>query len=166
LNPLGLVSKDGMLYLVATEWNYKDPTHYALHRFVSAECSENVALVPDGFDFNRYVGEQEAFGYPESSDPIALEVLVSQDIANHLSERPLSKDQKIALLSEDQCRVTATVSDTQELRWWLRGFGAQLEVLKPATLRKEFKADALDLAEQYSARAPRSPKSPTVESVP
>jgi predicted DNA-binding transcriptional regulator YafY len=34
--------------------------------------------------------------------------------------------------------VEATIRDTQELRWWLLGFGDAVEVLALAHLRKEF----------------------------
>jgi predicted DNA-binding transcriptional regulator YafY len=35
-------------------------------------------------------------------------------------------------------RLQATVPDTAQLRWWLRGFGSEVEVLEPSAIREEF----------------------------
>ena len=40
----------------------------------------------------------------------------------HLLESPLSKDQ-IVMDLDDEYEITATVVDTEQLNWWLRGFG-------------------------------------------
>jgi predicted DNA-binding transcriptional regulator YafY len=42
-----------------------------------------------------------------------------------------------------------TVLDTAQLRWWLRGFGPDVEVIEPRALRDEFSADARKLAARY-----------------
>jgi predicted DNA-binding transcriptional regulator YafY len=49
--------------------------------------------------------------------------------------------------------VQATVADTQQLRWWLLGFGDKVEVLGPAGLRAEFAALAARLAARYGQAA-------------
>jgi predicted DNA-binding transcriptional regulator YafY len=41
------------------------------------------------------------------------------------------------------------VLDTQQLRWWLLGFGDGVEVMKPAKLRREFRDMARGMAEIY-----------------
>jgi predicted DNA-binding transcriptional regulator YafY len=35
-------------------------------------------------------------------------------------------------------RLQATVPDTAQLRWWLKGFGNEVEVLEPTAIREEF----------------------------
>jgi len=42
------------------------------------------------------------------------------------------------------------MQDTSELRWWLLGFGDQVEVLKPASLRKHFARMAANMATAYA----------------
>ena len=37
------------------------------------------------------------------------------------------------------------MEDSHQLRWWLKGFGAQLEVPEPQALRQEFKEMAASL---------------------
>ena len=45
--------------------------------------------------------------------------------------------------------ITATIVDSLQLRFWLNGFGADLEVLEPAELREEFAETARRLANTY-----------------
>lgn len=46
--------------------------------------------------------------------------------------------------------VTASVHNSLQLRWWLRGFGAAVEVLEPVELREAFRAEAEELARRYA----------------
>jgi len=42
-------------------------------------------------------------------------------------------------------RVTATVRDTLQLRWWLLGFGEKVDVIIHETLREEFAETAREM---------------------
>jgi predicted DNA-binding transcriptional regulator YafY len=42
------------------------------------------------------------------------------------------------------------VLDTLQLRWWLLGFGDQVEVVAPKSLRQEFAETARNMAGYYS----------------
>ncbi len=150
LHPYGLVVKDGLIYLVAAAGNYDKPVHYALHRFVSARLLDEPARIPGGFDLDAYLHEQQAFGYPAAAAPIGLVLSVDASIAQHLRERPLSRDQIITALDGGRSRVEATLVDTAELRWWLLGFGGSVEVLQPASLRRELAAELARAAKQYA----------------
>ncbi len=154
VNPLGLVFKEGIAYLVCTLWNYTDIKQLALHRFQQVEVLQTPAMVPEGFELGRYIQEGE-FMY-SVGEQIRLEAIFNREAAFHLHETPLSADQMITDLDEARAIVRATVHDTAELRWWLLGFGAQVEVVVPVTLREEFREMALGMAALY--RAPKSVK--------
>ena len=55
-----------------------------------------------------------------------------------LQEAPVSVDQKIHKQKDGLFELTATLADTFQLRWWLRGYGDEVEVLAPEALRQEF----------------------------
>ncbi|MHB8743861.1 MAG: helix-turn-helix transcriptional regulator [Sulfuricaulis sp.] len=137
LHPLGLVHRAGVLYLVATAEDFSDPRQWALHRIKTAKMLDVQAIAPEGFDFDRYVETEKAFEFP-TGKKIRLELIVSEWLARHLSESRLSTDQKIVPLDnkEGRSRVTATVMETQQLEWWLRGLGGHVEIKLPKTLRK------------------------------
>jgi predicted DNA-binding transcriptional regulator YafY len=51
--------------------------------------------------------------------------------------------------NEDNVLLRATVPDTLELRLWLRGFGDEVVVVKPDSLRQEFREVANNLRDYY-----------------
>ncbi len=147
INPLGLVLKDGLIYLVCSMWDYPDIRLLTLHRMLKAEVMDKPVSIPDRFNLDAYIASGEldfAIG-----GTIKLKALFSRDAAFHLAERPLSDDQTIAEQKDGRMLVTATVQDTSELRWWLLGFGDQVEVLSPAELRDEFTHVARSMLSQY-----------------
>ena len=147
INPLGLVVRDGILYLVATLWNYTNPVQLAVHRLEAAWLRDEPVHWPEGFDLDGYIAEG-GFRYPESGADLHLRVRFSPEAAFHLYEVALSADQALEE-TEAGVELTATVQDTQELRWWLLGFGAQVRVLEPAGLAREFAAIAERMAAAY-----------------
>ena len=113
----------------------------------SAELLDTPVQPPQGFALKDYVA-QGAFAYPVGSD-IKLVARFEKDAAFHLTETPLSADQKMQDDGDDHVRITATVQDTQQLRWWLLSFGAKVEVQAPKALRVEFAKTAAKLAKHY-----------------
>jgi len=54
LNPLGLVVKGGIAYLVCTFWQYPDIRQVVLHRVHRAEVLDVSINMPEGFDLDRW----------------------------------------------------------------------------------------------------------------
>jgi len=136
INPLGLVFKDGITYLVCSMWDYQDIRLLTLHRIQEAQVLNKPVSVPSGFDLDVYIASGElAFAIGGN---IQLKIIISSDAAFHLGERALSDDQSISEHSDGRMLLTATVQDTNELRWWLLGFGDQIEVMEPIALREYF----------------------------
>jgi len=150
INPLGIVTKEGMTYLVCTLWDYTDIRQLAVHRIQAAELLEEEAGSIDGFSLEKYVHEESAFGFLDSTRPIRLKALFSEGAAFHLTERKLSEDQVLKETADGRVRLSATVADTAELRWWLLGFGEGVEVIGPKSLRNEFMEIVKSMARLYS----------------
>ncbi len=134
VNPLGLVARGSLLYLVSTLWDYQDIRQLALHRVLSAMPTEKPVTHPDGFDLDKYI-ESGEFQYPVGPI-IELKARFIRAAAAHLYETPLSEDQVIKSFDRDHVLVTATVRDSSQLEWWLRGFGPTAMVIEPAHLRQ------------------------------
>jgi len=148
VHPLGLVLRDQVAYLVCTLFNYSDVLQLVLHRMLAVELLDDDAVRPEGFSLQSYI-EGAHFDYPEGG-LIPLQVLFAPASAAHLSETKLSDDQRIEPAPDGRMRVTATVPDTQQLRWWLLGFGDRVEVVGPPALREEFARIAENLARRYA----------------
>jgi predicted DNA-binding transcriptional regulator YafY len=88
VNPLALVFKGSIAYLVCTLWNYTDIRQLALHRLQRAAVLEAPATVPAGFDLDYFLQDGE-FSYPVGQ-PIRLGAIFSQGVAFRLYEMPLT----------------------------------------------------------------------------
>lgn len=148
INPLGAVFRQSVVYIVATLWDYDDVRQLALHRFSEARLTDARARRPRGFDLDDYI-QQGAFGYPASDDRIRIRVLFDAGTAHHLYETPLSSDQALAPAQDGRVELTASVPDTEDLRWWLLGFGAGVEVKSPARLRRAMSQTAQAMSGLY-----------------
>ena len=135
-HPLGIVQRGAVTYLVARLYDYTDIRLFAVHRIQAAKVLDQPANTPEGFNLSQYIS-QGAFGFEESG-AIKLIVRFKTAAAEHLWETPLSLDQEIVPDQSGWVRLQATVPDTAQLRWWLKGFGGEVEVLEPTSLRDEF----------------------------
>ncbi len=136
LNPLGLVLRDGAVYLVCTYWDYDDVRHLPLQRFRQAVVSAAKRRTPKGFDLDEYI-ESGELGFQVGKKPVRLVARVHPEVARTLEETPLSEEQVLRAESDGWSKVTAEVADTLMLRGWLMSYGPRLEVLRPAQLRRQ-----------------------------
>jgi len=137
LNPLGLVLKDGISYLVCSIWDYTDIRLLTLHRIQKAEVLDAPTDAPKGFYLDEYIASGELDFVISGS--IKFKAIFSKEAAFYLEERPLSDDQCMTDYTDDKVMLTATIHDTSELRWWLLSFGDQVEVLEPKEMRSDMK---------------------------
>lgn len=151
INPLGAVFRQSVVYIVGSLWNYDDVLQFALHRFTAASMMNTKAKRPRGFALDDYI-QQGALGYPASNDKIRLKVLFDAAIAHHLYETPISSDQALAPRKDGRVQLTASVLDTEDLRWWLLGFGDGVEVKSPARLRKEMARTVQAMSRLYRSQ--------------
>ena len=147
IHPLGLVQRGPVIYLVATLFEYEDIRTLALHRVSSAKKLDTPARIPPDFNLRQFIG-QGAFDIIEDGQLMKLEVRFAPEAAQHLLETPLSKDQEF-IQEDESVLIKATVANTQQLRWWLRAFGEQIEVIQPRDLRREFSRTAKAMRRRY-----------------
>ncbi|MHB8424578.1 MAG: helix-turn-helix transcriptional regulator [Gammaproteobacteria bacterium] len=150
INPLGIVVRAPVIYLVCTLFDYTDIRQLAIHRLSRGRLLDKRVKKPKDFNLDAYI-ESQAFDMPSGKN-IQLRALFDSGAAFHLHETPLSTDQKIVERSDGRVLLTATVQNTAQLHWWLLGFGAQVEILGPTFLRKEFRQVSLDMQNIYRRR--------------
>ena len=110
VNPLGLVFRGTVTYLVVTLNDYQDIRIMSLHRFVDAIATEQASVVPDGFNLDSYIKEGR-FDFL-IGDSIDLEMIISADVAIHLNESQLTDNQQITELDNGCSLFKARVRDT------------------------------------------------------
>lgn len=154
IHPLGLLSRGPVLYLICTLFDYGDVRQLALHRLFSPMEIDMSAREPAGFDFQQYV--KTVARLFESNGKIRLVAHFEAPAAEHLREMPISEDQTWRELGDTgKVEISATVEDDQTLRWWLLGFGSQVEVFSPRALRKWMLTESTLSFENYLPRSER-----------
>ena len=118
--PLGLAQQGPRLYLACRFRDYENERSLALHRIVSATASTLTFERPKGFDLQQY-DDDGRFGFGEGQR-IRLSFSIDKQAGFHLLESPLSLDQDVKEVG-NQYEISATVVETAQLEWWLRGFG-------------------------------------------
>jgi predicted DNA-binding transcriptional regulator YafY len=148
LHPLGIIMRGAVSYLVATTWDYPDIRLYALHRFGEVQIMDVHVKTPKGFNLDQAI-ENGIAHFAIQGTPIQLEIRCSEWVALYLNETMLSADQQMTPEENGWMHVTATVNDTWQLRWWLMGQGAGLEVCAPQNVREDIRLELLNAAKQY-----------------
>lgn len=117
--PLGLAQQGPRLYLVCRYKGFDNERSLALHRIVSAQATAFTFERPKEFDLRKY-DDDGRFGFGDGKR-IRLTFQITKEAGYHLLETPLSTDQQVKEL-ENHYEITATVVDSAQLEWWLRGF--------------------------------------------
>ena len=100
--------------------DYADERSLALHRIDAALAGAIPFERPKDFSLDKF-DDDGRFGFGEGKR-IALRFRITKGAGQHLLESPLSADQKVKDMWEGY-EISATVVETEQLRWWLRGFG-------------------------------------------
>ena len=151
IHPLGIVFRDGVVYLICLRDGREGIAQMALHRMQSAAPLDAPARRPVDFDLQRYV-EDGGLDFKLARQPLDVELMLDSATAVHLAETPLSDDQRMTGTAGRRTRLRASVADTAQFRWWLLGLGDQVEVISPPALRDDI-AGRLDRAlAQYRDR--------------
>lgn len=125
--PLGLAQQGPRIYLVCRYRDYDNERSLALHRIISAESSAQHFDRPKNFNFKKY-DDDGRFGFGQGKR-IKLSFQITKNAGYHLLESMLAEDQQVVEL-KDGYEITATVVETAQLEWWLRGFGDAVKRIK------------------------------------
>lgn len=146
LNPLAIVQRGQVTYLIATADGYTDVRQYAMHRFHEAEKLEASCQGLQDFDLQAYLNSDALqFGKLEK---ISLKAWVSAHQARLIGETPLSEDMQLTQ-QDDGFVVEATVSNTWQLQWWILSQGAGIVVHEPLVLRQKISEMLRQAASAY-----------------
>lgn len=164
VSPLGIVCKNGQVYVVGVLGLGDPPKPYALHRMANAVCLPNKpAVTRHDFDLDKYIDETHQFSFPldPRATPVVLRLRVHKDAIYHFRERKLTPDQTEAPDPKDGqwFIVSAKVPVTTQLVPFLLSMDHWVEVLDPQEVRAETARRAHGMSAHYcEAPAPGSTK--------
>ena len=135
VHPLGIVLRGQISYLVCTIFDYQDIRMLPIHRIGHAEMLNEKSHRPDKFSLQEYANSS-VFGFNDNG-LINITLKFTQDAGQHLFETPINNTQTIEETNDGKILVHAKISDNAQLRWWILGFGGQVEVIEPDSLRQD-----------------------------
>lgn len=150
INPLGIVLQGVVHRLICTMDDSPEvPRHLPIHRFKRAKLTCNKLKKPKNFDLDNFIKSQN-IGFLINEKPLNLVAIFQPMAGFHLTETPVAEDQELRQMKDGSYQLKATLPDTSQLRWWLLGFGQQVEVISPKKLRNYFKEIAHKLHNIYT----------------
>ena len=146
LNPLALIQRGQVAYLIATAQPFTDVRQFAVHRFRALSMLDSPAQGLELFNLQDYLrSDALQFG---SAEKIGLQAWISDNLARRLRETPLSTDMQLTAQDRGH-RLEATVSNSWSLRWWLLSQGSELIIEGPPALRQLIAETLSNAAAQY-----------------
>ena len=102
--------------------------------------------IPEDFDIEKLLGSGWGVMWGES---IEVKLKFSPDVTRRVKETTWHQSQQIQDLPDGSCILTLQVGSTLEMTPWIRGWGADVEVIEPAEFREQFKEWAKQLCAIY-----------------
>ena len=146
VDPLGLVDKDDVWYLIAG--TTKGQRTFRVDRIRDAEVTDQPATRPAGFDltreWDRVVGEME-----QRRSLLSATVLIAERLLPVLRDHFGRHCELLESLSDGRARVRLAAPMALSIAEQLAGWGAAVEVLEPAEVRTELARLGAELVARY-----------------
>lgn len=131
---------------------WREPPH-AIRTF-KVERIERIKLIPEHFeiptDFDPRRLLENAWGiWFTGEEPVEIVLRFHPRVAQRVRETRWHRSQQIEKQEDGSLLWRAQVAETQEMLPWVRGWGADVEVLAPEELRETLMGEAKAMAETY-----------------
>ena len=94
----------------------------------------------------------ETWGIWAGNDPVEVVLRFNNRVADRLRETRWHPSQQLTLDAEGYILWRALIAEPQEMLPWIRGWGADVEVLSPADLRQHIADEAVHTAQLYGKK--------------
>ncbi len=139
---------NGTFYLIGFCHMRKEVRIFALDRIKMLHQTKETFEVPEDFSLEDFMGL--SFGVYQG-ELIHIKVWFHADVAGYIKEKIWHQSQQINLQDDGSIIFEAEVAGTDEIRFWIMTWGSRAEVLVPASLREEIRAEAEMMARRYEA---------------
>lgn len=139
VDPYHLEYYNGGLYVVGYCHLRDDVRIFAVERIRELAVEAKRFEPPAGFDARKYL--ENALGILRG-ELVTVRIVFAKALAPYIRERSWHPTQKLRDLPDGRLEMTMRVADTLEVRRWILGYGAQAEVVEPASLREAIRGEA------------------------
>ena len=151
IRPYHVFNHRGDWYVAAWDERRAAIRDFALHRIRRATITTEAFEIPGDFDPRRYLGT--AFAIEKGGRPVEVVIRFTPRQARWIRERKWHSTARVEGLLDGGCLLRLHVGGLGEVQRWVMQFGAEAEVLKPASLRKPVCAELATALVAYRARS-------------
>ncbi|KAA0272959.1 MAG: CRISPR-associated helicase Cas3' [Chloroflexi bacterium] len=121
---------------------------FKLDRILSAFLSGETYEIPESFDDEQLLEHAWGIWFGEKK-PVAVRLRFSPTVTRRVKESIWHPLEQVEDTENGGCIWSVDIAEWREMLPWVRGWGADVEVLEPVNLRKEIIQHVRDLASQY-----------------
>ncbi len=119
-----------------------------VERVYEARLTEERFTIPESFDPQRLLASAWGVIWRDEGE-IEVTLRFAPSVVRRVKESTWHHSQRVEDLPDGSCLFTVKVGSTQEVRPWIRGWGAAVEVLAPAEFREEMIEEVREMAKLY-----------------
>ncbi len=121
---------------------------FKLERIQRIELTDEAYTIPEDFNPRDLLAEAWGIWYTEA-EPVEVVLKFHPRVARRVQETRWHRSEQLEEQPDGSLLWRAQVAEPQEMVPWIRGWGADCEVLEPAELREQMTGEARRLAENY-----------------
>lgn len=148
VSPYRLLFSRRSWYLIGRSSVHRATRTFNVGRIEDLTVLEDRCRVPRGFSVSRYLRNAWHL-VPEPGPDRDVTVRFGPRVAANVAEVAWHKTQRLESRPDGSLDFHVRVSGLQEISWWILGYGAQAEVLRPAELRRIIARHAAHLVQVY-----------------
>ena len=137
---------NGTFYLIGLCHMRNEVRIFALDRIKMLHQTKETFEVPKDFSLEDFMGP--SFGVYQG-EPVHIKVWFHADVAGYIKEKIWHESQQTHPQNDGSIIFEANVAGTDEIRFWIMTWGSKAEVLEPASLREDIRAEAERIAKLY-----------------
>ena len=150
LSPYALEPTQSGIYVIGYDEWAEDLRTFKLDRLEYASVLRQPFTLPAEFDLEAYLGSGWRIMAGEETQEVVLRFTPA--VTAHVEERRWHPSQTLEDLGDEGCLLRVQVAEPLEMQPWIRGWGAQVEVLEPAWLRQQVAEEMRQAAAIYGGR--------------
>ena len=122
-----------------------------VERVYDAQLTEDHFMIPESFDPQSLLASAWGVIWRDEGE-IEVTLRFAPAVVRRVKESTWHHSQRIEDLPDGSCLFTVKIGSIQEVKPWIRGWGAAVEVLSPSEFRQEMIEEVQEMARMYGVR--------------
>lgn len=135
-------------YVIGYDDLRKDIRTFKIERIYEAKLTDETFTIPESFDPQRLLASAWGVIWRDEGE-IKVTIRFTPSVVRRVKESTWHHSQRIEDMPDGSCLFTVKVGSTQEIKPWIRGWGAAVEVLEPEEFRNEMIAEVREMTKIY-----------------